>query len=72
MTIIVIFNVLKYKVNAIASAVFNNGTEERTSDTLRNRKNYLIILNTLLRKASESGGVHPYFIHIFSSKYAKK
>ncbi len=61
-----------HKVNAIASAVFNNGTEERTSDTLRNRKNYLIILNTLLRKASESGGVHPYFIHIFSSKYAKK
>ena len=61
-----------HKLNAIASSVFNNGTEERISDSLRNRKNYLIILNTLLRKAAEKGGVHPYNIHIFSSEYAKK
>ena len=61
-----------HKVNAIASAVYNNGTEERLSDSLRNRKNYLIILNTLLRKASENGGVHPFRIHVFSSKYANK
>ena len=61
-----------HKVNAITPAVFNNGTEERLPDSLRNRKNYLIILNTLLRKAVEKGGVHPYHIHIFSSSYAKK
>lgn len=61
-----------HKVNAILSSVFNNGTEERLSDSLRNRKNYLIILNTLLRKAAENGGVHPFHIHVFSSKYAKK
>ena len=61
-----------HKVTAISSAVFNNGTEERLLDSLRNRKNYLIILNTLLRKAVENGGVHPFHIHTFSSKYAQK
>lgn len=29
-----------HKVNVIASAVYNNGTEQRLSDSLRNRKNY--------------------------------
>ena len=60
------------KVNSIASAVYNNGTEQRVSDNLRNRKNYLIILNTLLRKAAESGGVHPLHLDRISSIFAKK
>lgn len=30
-----------------------------TADPLRNMKNYGIVLNTLLRKAAEEGGVHP-------------
>ena len=48
------------------------GTEERLLDTLRNRKNYLIILNTLLRKAAEYGSVHPLHIHFLSSSFARK
>lgn len=61
-----------HKVNAIASAVYNNGTEQRISDSLRNRKNYMIILNTLLRKAAEQGGVHPLHIDRMSSSFARK
>ena len=59
-----------HKVSAIASAVYNNGTEQRLSDSLRNRKNYLIILNTLLRKAAEQGGVHPLHIDRMSTSFA--
>lgn len=59
-------------VTTIASSVFNNGTEPRLADSLRNRKNYLIILKTLLRKAAEYGGVHPLHIHRLSSAYAQK
>lgn len=59
-----------HKVNVIAATVFNNGTETRLNDSLRNRKNYLIILKTLLRKAAEQGGVHPLHLHHISSHYA--
>ncbi len=58
-------------VTAVASSVFNNGTEPRLTDSLRNRKNYLIILKTLLRKAAEYGGVHPVHIHRLSAFYAQ-
>ena len=61
-----------HKVSHIAASVFTNGTEQRLKDTLRNRKNYLIILNTLLRKAAENGYVHPLHIHNLSSIFAKK
>ncbi len=46
--------------------------ESRTPDTLRNIKNYCIIMNTLLRKAAETGGVHPYYLNKVSSDFAKK
>lgn len=59
-------------VTAVASSVFNKGTEPRIPDTLRNRKNYLIILNTLLRKAAEMGGVHPLHIDKMSSDFARQ
>lgn len=61
-----------HKLNSISSAVYNNGMEQRTSDSLRNRKNYLIIFNTLLRKAAENGGVHPLHIDRISSLFARK
>ncbi len=61
-----------HKVNVAAASVFNNGTEPRLPDSLRNRKNYLIILNTLLRKAAEYGGVHPLHIDRISSYFAKE
>ena len=57
-------------VTAAASTVFNNGTQRRLNDSLRDRKNYLIILKTLLRKAAEYGGVHPMHLHRLSSHYA--
>ena len=59
-------------VTAVASSVYNNGTEQRLPDSLRDRKNYLIILKTLLRKAAEHGNVHPLHIHRLTSKYSKR
>ena len=44
--------------------------ERRTPDTLRNTKNYCIVMNTLLRKAAERGGVHPVYLDKLSSTYA--
>lgn len=57
-------------VTAVASTVFNNGAEHRLVDSLRDRKNNLVILKTLLRKAAEFGGVHPWHIHKLSAHYA--
>lgn len=44
--------------------------EKRLTDTLRNLKNYCIIMNTILRKAAESGGVHPVHLNDMSSDFA--
>lgn len=44
--------------------------EMRTTDPLRNLKNYCIIMNTLLRKSAEQGGVHPLYIDRTSSRFA--
>lgn len=46
--------------------------EKRLSDPLRNLKNYCIIMNTLLRKGAENGGVHPVYLDSVSSDFAKK
>lgn len=54
------------------SSLSNDFFEKRVSDPLRNAKNYAIIMNTLLRKAAESGGVHPLYIHRASSDIARK
>lgn len=61
-----------HQIDVMASTVLNKGTEARLPDSLRNRKNYLIIFNTLLRKAAEQGEVHPYHIHRLSSEVAKR
>lgn len=42
----------------------------RTPDAIRNRKNLLFTFNTLLRKAVQSGGVHPLHIDQLSSQLA--
>ena len=60
-----------------AEMIFSNikpesALESRLTDNLRNTKNYMIILNTLLRKAAEQGKVHPYHIDIVSSDLALK
>ena len=44
--------------------------EKRNTDPLRNAKNYGIIMNTLLRKAAEQGGVHPFQLDQISSELA--
>jgi len=49
-----------------------NLLKKRTNDTLRNIKNYCIIMNTLLRKAAQNGGVHPIYIDNVSSSFAVK
>lgn len=46
--------------------------EQRVADPVRNIKNYIIISNTLLRKAAEQGGVHPIYLDNVSSEYARK
>ncbi len=45
--------------------------EMRTTDPLRNAKNYCIIMNTLLRKAAENGGVHPVHLDSTSASFAR-
>lgn len=56
----------------IFSIGFEGNFEARTADPLRNAKNYTIIMNTLLRKSAEKGGVHPIFIDKVSSNFAKQ
>ena len=46
--------------------------EMRVPDPVRNMKNYVIVINVLLRKAVEQGGVHPFYIDGVSSDFAKK
>ncbi len=50
----------------------SNMLESRITDRLRNAKNFLIVLNTLARKAVENGGVHPIYIDSLSSDFALK
>lgn len=44
--------------------------EQRTTDPLRNMKNYLVVFNTLMRKAAQQGSVHPLYIDQLSSAMA--
>ena len=54
-------------------SVFSDLTfEKRMSDPLRNAKNYSIIMNTILRKAAENGGVHPVYLDRVSTSFALK
>lgn len=46
--------------------------DQRSADPIRNKQNYLVILNTLLRKAAEQGGVHPLYIDRLSTYFARK
>lgn len=48
------------------------GIQQRLPDSVRNLKNYMIILNTVLRKAAEDGCVHPLHIDRLSTKFARE
>ena len=58
------------KAELVISHINEFSFESRTTDQLRNIKNYCVIMNTLLRKAAENGGVHPIYIDIVSSDIA--
>ena len=60
-----------HQVQVMLSNIPVHSIANRT-DPIRNLKNYSIILNTLLRKAAEQGGVHPLSIDKLSSEYAQK
>lgn len=45
---------------------------QRNKDPLRDRKNLSFVLNTLLRKASETSYVHPVYLDEISHRYALK
>lgn len=51
-------------------AVVSSMSERIPGDALRSIKNTGFVLNTLLRKAAERGGVHPIYLDSLSSKYA--
>lgn len=61
-----------HKAELILSNFSNLSFEKRNDEPVRNYKNYCIIMNTLLRKAAENGGVHPIYLNSTSSKFAKK
>lgn len=44
----------------------------RQNNALRDYKNYMIIINTILRKAAEQSAVHPVYLDRLSGKFAKK
>ena len=61
-----------HKTPLLLSAFSAEFFEKRAADPLRNVKNYGIIMNTLLRKAAEHGGVHPIYLDQISSGFAVK
>ncbi len=63
---------LTHKAEMLFSGFSTASFERRLSDPLRNLKNYAIIMNTLLRKAVQDGGVHPIYIDSLSSDFARR
>ena len=61
-----------HKGDILFSGLSTFSMEQRVSDPVANVKNYCIIINTLLRKAAERGGVHPLYIDRTSSDFALK
>lgn len=63
---------LSHKAEQILASLSTTAMERRTADPVRNLKNYCIIMNTLLRKAAEDGGVHPIYLDRVSSGFARR
>lgn len=59
-----------HKIDILFSGFTRQSFEQRLSDPVRNLKNYSIIMNTLIRKAAENGGVHPIHLDKISSNFA--
>lgn len=63
---------LTHKAELLFAGFPQAAFEQRLSDPIRNLKNYSIIMNTLLRKAAENGGVHPLYIDRTSTEFARR
>ena len=63
---------LTNRAEIMMSSVSQLNYQPRVPDPLRNHKNYCIICNTLLRKAAQQGGVHPFHLDKMSSHYARQ
>lgn len=63
---------LTHRAEVMMSSVSQLNYQHRVADPLRNMKNYCIICNTLLRKAAQSGGVHPLYLDRMSSHFARQ
>ena len=63
---------LTHKAEMLFSGFSSAAFERRLSDSLRDLKNYAIIMNTLLRKAAQDGGVHPIYLDSLSSDFARR
>lgn len=61
-----------HKENQLLTVFSDPVFEKRAADPLRNAKNYCVIMNTLLRKAAENGGVHPVYLNNVSTEFALK
>jgi len=61
-----------HKAEMLLASFSSFAFERRLADPVRNLKNYAIIMNTLLRKAAEQGGVHPLYLDNLSSEYAAR
>lgn len=56
----------------IASGFSAADFDKRSLNPVYNSRNYGVILNTLMRKAAEAGGVHPIYIDKLSTSFAYK
>lgn len=63
---------VRHKAASMLTNLSQFAIEQRLADPVRNLKNYCIIMNTLLRKAAEDGGVHPLYIDSVSSDFARR
>lgn len=63
---------LTHRAEMMMSSVSQLSYQKRLPDPLRNIKNYCIICNTLLRKAAQTGGVHPIHLDNMSSQFARR
>lgn len=61
-----------HKADLLINNFATTSFEQRLTDPIRNVKNYCIIMNTLLRKAAEKGGVHPVYLDSASSAFARR
>jgi len=63
---------LTHKVEIMFSHFNQLLLENRMADPVRDTKNYAIVMNTLMRKAAEQGGVHPIYLDEMSSDFSKR